>query len=79
MSFHGLLAFRVCVEKSDVILMDLPLYVKLSFVLCGFQYSFFVLCIEYFYCDVSWAVSFVVLMVWCSVSFLPLYDSLSKG
>jgi hypothetical protein len=41
---HALLAFRVCVERAEVIFMYLPLCVSWCFFFpCGFQYSFFVL------------------------------------
>jgi hypothetical protein len=46
MSAQGLLiAFRVSVEKSDVILVILHLYVTWAFPPYHFYYSFFVLCI----------------------------------
>jgi hypothetical protein len=74
MSFHDLLEFRVCVEKSAVILMGLPLYMTYLF-FCSFQNSFFDLCAEVFDYDVSRGVSVLFLMVWCSVNFLHLGDS----
>jgi hypothetical protein len=81
MFFHDLLAFRVCVVKSAIILMDLPLYVTHLFSFAVFRglclFSMFsvliMLCLGVFFLFLFF---FLVLTVWCSVSFLHLDDFL---
>jgi hypothetical protein len=55
--------------------LGLPLYVTYLFSFAAFKYSFFVLHVEYF--DyMSGCMSFLILMVWCSLSFLHLDEPL---
>jgi hypothetical protein len=62
-SFHALLAFKVSVEKSAVILMDLLLYV-FFFLSYSLQYSFSVLCACCFNDNIPWGGSILVKSVW---------------
>jgi hypothetical protein len=69
-SFHVLLAFKVSVGKSAVILMGfLCHFIFLSYSL---QYSFLVLCANCFTYDMLWKGSILVMSVWCPGSFLYL-------
>jgi hypothetical protein len=62
-SLHVLLAFKVSVEKSAVILLGLPLCV-----ICFFS----VLCVYCFNYNMLWGSSILVKSVWCSGGFLHL-------
>jgi hypothetical protein len=70
-SLHSLLAFNVSVEKSAVILMDLPLYI-IFFFSYSLQYSFSILCACCFNDNMSWGSSILVKSVWCPGGFLYL-------
>jgi hypothetical protein len=57
-NIQALLAFRVSIEKSGVILISLPLYVTLTFsltvliyFLCSIHLVFLLLIFEYFFSD----------------------------
>jgi hypothetical protein len=58
MSFNDFLAFRVCVEKSAVILMGLPLYVT-----CAFSFEDF--SILSLFCMLS---TLIMICLWCLFS-----------
>jgi hypothetical protein len=78
MSFHDFFIFRVYVEVSAVVLMDFSIICDLSFSLL--QLSLFFLCSLYWMFSL-WYVcsdSFLVLMIWSSVSSLYL-DNLILG
>jgi hypothetical protein len=75
MSFHVLLVFRVSVEKSAVILTGFAFICDLSFSLLQFSEFFSLFCMLSVSIMMCLGVSLLVLMVWCSVSFLYLGDS----
>jgi hypothetical protein len=68
-SLSALLPFKVSVEKTAVILMDLPLYVIWFFF---FQPSLSVLCACCFNDNMLWRGSTLVKSVWCPGGFLYL-------
>jgi hypothetical protein len=70
-SLHALLAFKISIEKSAVILMGLPLC-YLFFTSYSLQYSFFILCACCFNDNMSWESSILVKSVWFSEGFLYL-------
>ena len=76
MSFHSLLASRVSIQRSAVILMGIPLCVICCFSLATFNICS--LCLIFVnlinYVNVSWGVSPWVYPVWDSLGFLDLGD-----
>jgi hypothetical protein len=71
---QDLLAFIVCGEKSDVILIGMPLYVPCPFSLTAFSILCFVHLVFDYY--VMGGICFLVQPIWSSVGFLYVHGHL---
>lgn len=70
-------AFKVSTEKSDVILVGLPLYVTCGFCRLTAFNIFSLLCILNVLTVIYWDFSFLVLSICCTMWFFYLYVCLS--
>jgi hypothetical protein len=71
-SLYALLAWKVSMEKSTLILMGLPLYDICFLLSYNLQYSFSILCVYCFKNNILWGSSILVKSVWCPGGFLYL-------